>query len=182
MVGPVPPRPSERQAIPKWKLVVTDPSRLYFDYDPQGIRLLAIQSTVTSPPILRRSILHNQCTLARYFYTAASLESITDIVPCLGGLQVDSPIVGLLLRYSDGRRACVGKARLDRLGPRIVVDASEVLFLGFARTARMRRQYVASVEVSKAPPDQGSLAWLGVPWKGRLEWWFTSAECFVFTS
>ena len=128
-IGPAPRRKTrcrvDEQAPPKWERVGVNPSCIYFNYHPKtGIGMLAVESTDPSPPAFRDSFLHDD---GSYFHTTASLENVIGIIPCRRGPQTFSPIDGLLLQYSDGRRACVGRVRLDFQDPRIVAGTSGIL-------------------------------------------------------
>jgi hypothetical protein len=94
-----------------------------------------------------------------------------EITICRREFQDHSPVIGLLIRYSNGNQACVGQFRLDCIGPALQVDGSQKLYLGFARTS-FKGPFLA--EVALFPPScRAPYEWLDVPWEGRLEWWFS---------
>jgi hypothetical protein len=181
LVGPY---PSPKLPKAKWFQVgsLSDTSsRIYFNYARRGIHLIAYGQLIVSthPLSLQRpSCYPKGNTIGEYFFTTASLERVAHITICQRVMEATSPIVGLLLRYSNGDRSCVGEFRLDSANETIEVGTSETLSLGFAKTAH-RYPYVARVQVCP-PIETDSLVWLVLPWKGKLEWWFSSGQCRVY--
>lgn len=178
MVGPCP-APTWPKA--RWYHIASHMSCVYFNHALRGMHLLASrQMAVTHGPAelpMPSSYPKTKLiTIGDYFYTSASLENVTEITPCLGEPDINGSIVGLLLRYSNGRQACVGRFRLDRAGKSLKASASGMLFLGFSRTMQ-NHPYVARVSVSR--PRRAELTWLDLPWEGKLEWWFSCKECKV---
>jgi len=166
--------------VGQWHHLGSKPSEIYFSYTHRSLYALAC-----SPPhISNRTVslpapssYPASVMLGKYLFTVAPLENVTEVTPCLGVGRVDPLIVGLLFRYSDGRRACVGEFRLDRCGTTMEVGTSGGLFLGLTQTM-LNRSCVTRVEIFR-PKDRAPLTWLDLPWKGNLEWWFSHTECQV---
>lgn len=88
----------------------------------------------------------------------------------------------MLVRYGNGDRACVGQYRVDWTGDTRTVVTSEMLRIGVGKT-RGGFPYVAKVGVrGLATADADKLVWMDVPWRGRLEWWFSQRQCRLFYS
>lgn len=117
-----------------------------------------------------------------WYYTNCRLEDVVGITCCIDQAASHKPIIGMLLRYSDDRRACVGQYRLDWALDTFSVDRSCTLSIGLGRTKR-RFQYVAELGLQRPrTTDPGSLSWINVDWHGRLEWWFSQRQCKLIYS
>lgn len=83
----------------------------------------------------------------------------------------------MLLRYRDGRRACVGQFRVDWAARPFPVDDTRALRIGLG-TSPARIPYVAEIsQRGEGGAGVGGLRWMDVPWQGRLEWWFSQTQC-----
>lgn len=180
------------------------PSQIYFeDWDPvysrRGINIFGVDSTTarieryrpssqetpwnpyppnlmpTTPPPYTQS---NE----PWYYTNCRLEDATEITICADPTLAHKPIIGMLIRYSDDSRSCVGSYRLDWARDRIAVDPSQKLRIGLGKTA-IRLPYVAVINVrSPAMGNPDVFSWVEMPWSGRLEWWFSTRQCRFFHS
>lgn len=172
-------RLENRKNAPKWRPLCSlpgSPTRVFSNLSSRGVHWLAVEEPVfrrPSPLLLATSSPYPfSHGTADYFYSSA-----VEVTPCQRELATYSPIIGLLLRYADGQRACVGEFRMDCIGETLEVDASHRLHLGFARAKKIP-PHVSKLELCH-PQDGGSLRWLSVPWTGKLEWWFTYGHCKV---
>jgi hypothetical protein len=87
------------------------------------------------------------------------------------------PIVGTLVQYMDGHRACLGQFSLDWTLETIQVERGRGLHIGSGRSKK-QFAYVADVMVDP-PSDRDELSWIDIPWDGTLEWWFSPRRCIL---
>lgn len=159
------------------------PSRIFFDIAPSGIHKLGFESPPpggeTSLPTLPTplSSYPESTSLDDYFYTSAPLENIVEITLCDGTILGRRSIIGLLFRYSDGTRTCVGQFRTDRPTMRLAVNKSTKMWLSF--DTEDGYPFVDSVGVCRSPKPM-SRTCLYISWVGRLEWWFSYKQCKVY--
>ena len=174
MVGPCVP---SRWREGHWRRIGANPSCIYFNLSVRGIHLFAsYQHAVAGRPAELTTPLYPKRDIkGHYFYNTAWLGGVVAITPCLE-LSVPPSVIGLLLRYVDGRQVCVGRFRLDCCARTIELDSSTGLFLGFAH-GENSLPYLAKVDIY--PPERAGLTWLDLPWEGKLEWWYSSQECIV---
>lgn len=112
-----------------------------------------------------------------WYYTNCRMEDALEITCCTDNTAPHKPIIGMLLRYSNGGRACVGQYRMDWALDTFTVNPSKALRIGFGKTRR-NFLYVARTSLQGlASPDLDSLTWVDIPWHGRLEWWFSQRQC-----
>lgn len=101
-------------------------------------------------------------------YSEADLEDVTHLTPCRD--STGGEITGVLLRYSDGRQACVGSFRLDRVGTPLDVRGASVLHLGHGRSEGRKESFVVWIELAVPEGGGDGLEWRAVPLEGKLEW------------
>ncbi|KJZ72249.1 hypothetical protein HIM_08391 [Hirsutella minnesotensis 3608] len=112
-----------------------------------------------------------------WHYTNCVLENVAEIACCVDGTVAHRPIIGMMVYYDDGHRACIGQYRLDWVLDKSPVDRSMLLRLGLAKT-RKNLPYVATITLGNPiTPVSKSLSWMDVPWHGKLEWWFSQRQC-----
>ncbi|KAJ2988537.1 hypothetical protein NUW58_g3920 [Xylaria curta] len=172
------------------------PSRIYFnDWDPlrddKSIQYMGVDAGATNtetalgddqqywtqyPPLF--APLSPQPYFGELsYYTNCQLEDVIEITCCVNKTAPHQPIIGMLLRYGNGRRACVGQYRLDWTFGTLTVDPSRPLSIALGITQR-RFLYVAEVNLKGiSEPGPGSLSRMDIPWHGRLEWWFSHMRC-----
>lgn len=109
-------------------------------------------------------------------YTNCWMDNVQEITPCIDRSLRYRSVIGMLLRYRDGRRACLGQYRLDWAATSLSVDHSQPLRIGFARSPA-RLPYVAVIGQGKGGDEPEDMRWLEVPWQGRLEWWLSHGQC-----
>ncbi len=127
-----------------------------------------------------------------WHHTHAALKDIVEITPCLlragrnrvqlpkpWPKQGQIPVLGLLLRYVDGRRASVGEFRHDWASEPLIVGTAQRLYLGFLAEHMTQYSRVAEVRLSPPPETDSDCDWMEIPWTGRLVWEFTPNECDV---
>ncbi|SPO01888.1 uncharacterized protein DNG_04561 [Cephalotrichum gorgonifer] len=108
-------------------------------------------------------------------YSHCRMEDVAEITLCVGRISGIKAVIGLLLRYNNGRRSCLGRYRLDWTLAPVRVDPARMLRIGMGQTDD-ELPYVAEVGVGGVSGPE-SLTWVDVPWKGRLVWWFAHSHC-----
>ncbi|XP_044717283.1 uncharacterized protein HRG_08791 [Hirsutella rhossiliensis] len=112
-----------------------------------------------------------------WHYTNCMLENVVEIACCVDGTVSHKPVIGMMVHYGDGHRACIGQYRLDWVLDKSPADPSMSLRIGLAKT-RKNFPYVARITLGNpAAPASDSLSWMDVPWHGKLEWWFSQRQC-----
>lgn len=173
-------------ASPVWRRLLASPklpSRIYFDVSQRGISRLAMDC---SPTPAAKSPLAEICECPypkqvandALFHTVTTLEDVAEITICQMRSESYRPVIGLLILYRNGHRASVGQYRLDHVRETLTVETSPKLCFGFART-KYHHAYIAKVTLFP-PSDRMSYQWLDVPWKGRLEWWFSHEQSQLY--
>ncbi|KAF5613292.1 uncharacterized protein FSUBG_1022 [Fusarium subglutinans] len=183
-----------------WNLVAKTsanaPLRVFFSPSDHGIPLIVaprLLDNQTAAPSLRQTPL---CTMPSFnplrtiHYSSASLENITEVLVCKSKNQKDMGMIleldwenrrfietpyrkvtGLLFRYADGTEASVGCFRFDWAETPLTRGDSTGLFFGTKPEQSSREP--SHVAVVRVAPPEGGFIWLGVPWAGVLEWWFS---------
>ncbi|KID88977.1 hypothetical protein MGU_04320 [Metarhizium guizhouense ARSEF 977] len=133
------------------------PSRIYInDWDPlcddKRIKYLGIESTndedsvpenidqryrETYPPPIRPSssppyTQYNEL----WYYTNCRLDNVVGIACCIDKGVSHKPIIGILIHYGDGRRACVGQYRFDWALDLLAAESSRSLRIGLGKTRK----------------------------------------------
>jgi hypothetical protein len=110
--------------------------------------------------------------LERYF-SSCRLEDVVELIPCRCRRHEYCPVgmvTGMLVRYANGDRACVGSFRFDWAEASCEVGPGGRFWLGCSYEPKM------VVAVSNEAPPLGytydGLSWVEVPCEGKLEWWF----------
>lgn len=171
-----------------WALLATPekaPGQFFLDRCPYSIRTLLFQSPPpprqsrrphfptpsSTPPVTRN--------LEGFFWSSARATGIAEVVPCYGENDCQSQVIGLLISYIDGMKACVGQVRLDHLGPPFTPDPSQNLYLGF-EYSKIGCPYVAEIRLSAVLLNSTFVSWFKVEWSGTIEWWFSYRQCQVW--
>lgn len=111
-----------------------------------------------------------------WYYTSCRMEDVAEITCCVGKVAPETGIIGMLICYANGGRACLGQYRVDWTQDPIRVDPAGALRVGMGKTTK-GFPFVASVGTTRGPESGRSLRWLDIPWRGRLEWWFSQRQC-----
>lgn len=109
-------------------------------------------------------------------YTNCRMEDVQEITPCIDRSLEYRSVIGILLRYGDGRRACLGQYRLDWVETSMSVNHSQPLRIGFARSPA-RLPYVTTIRQDEGTNELEHVRWLEVQWRGKLEWWISQGQC-----
>ncbi|KYK60914.1 hypothetical protein DCS_02054 [Drechmeria coniospora] len=114
-----------------------------------------------------------------WYYTNCRLENATEITCCADETASHKPIIGILVRYRDGSRSCLGQHRTDREQHTSTVHPATPLRIGLGKTKR-KLPFVKKISTQDpSRPEVGSLSWISIPWRGRLEWWFSQRQCKI---
>ncbi|KAF6787611.1 hypothetical protein CSOJ01_15191 [Colletotrichum sojae] len=98
-------------------------SQIFLEESPRGVRNVAFES---ASPKLNLTLVPTPHGLIRVpmstpwkpiFFSGASLAGLSEVVPCKGHVGPLDAIIGLLLRYSDGREASLGQGRIAWMLP-----------------------------------------------------------------
>lgn len=167
-----------------WSLIASPegrPSSFFFDLNPIGTRELVFDAPVAQRP---RPVFcsprqpYPGSNFSRLFlWSSASLASVVSLRQCFRQHRGRCVTIGLEFCYSDGSAATVGEIRLDRMGD-IVAVSSPHLWLGFRSSAGCWPAIYA-VEVAQ-PAACNNLAWVKIPWIGRLVWWYSAEASRVW--
>ena len=111
-----------------------------------------------------------------WFVSACNTGGVVEIMLCKDFSLDNKPIIGMLLRYMDGHRVCVGQFRFDTTLETIPVEQGTTLYIG-SRTTATEFLYVA--HVSTHPTSDAGLTWNGLGWGRDLEWWFSHFQTIV---
>ncbi|OTB04404.1 hypothetical protein M426DRAFT_261938 [Hypoxylon sp. CI-4A] len=159
----------------------------------EGIAILGFESPVSNTPrAIPRSLrpLHypladeDRPSPAPWFYSSCSMLGVAQITLCIDALSDHKPVIGMLLRYVDGRRECVGEMRFDMVTEPIQVGLSEKLHICTSTLSHGQDssdgdastwKYVKAVTTQPPVVEVRGDTWLEVSWKGTLEWWFSGA-------
>jgi hypothetical protein len=161
-----------------------EPAHFFFDSYPSAMSDLMFDSeaprqprVLNAPePVSRHPDLHS---CEDFHWSQASVENVVAVSPCCRITKGAPEFIGLLLHYSDGKRACVGQVRLDCLGPLLAIESSPRLYLGF-KINDENRPYIARVEISAANLDVTVAMWFEVSWNGTIEWWYSYRQCQIW--
>ncbi|KAJ0168376.1 hypothetical protein CTA2_6732 [Colletotrichum tanaceti] len=111
-----------------------------------------------------------------YFYSTAVLDKVNEITPCQRMIHGQTKIIGLLLRYSDGRRASLGQVRFDCLTSPLKVDGIWSILLTLA--ADWRGQFVSALSLDCVGETNSSC--LRASNLDTLDWWFSLQASKVY--
>lgn len=158
----------------------------YFDVNSPGISILGFESPAPPvPPSSRIPRLPRQLSRypltdpgQNYVLTSAGVADVVSVRPCYMPTNGRDSIAGLFLTHGSGRRSCVGRIRLDRLGAPLEVGDAQGMTLRISESEKGRR-FVEAVELSDEAHDQGDRQSVHVRWSGRIEWWVSARESVV---
>jgi len=129
------------------------------------------------------------------YFNKCRLEDVSHITCCVNQDHAHRPIVGMMLHYRGGRRACVGQYRHDWVvqPPLVVADAESMPLIitmyrdcdydEYVQDQNIKGIYImaasvggAHVQSAGAGELKGTHVWktLRIPWFGWLEWWFSN--------
>lgn len=145
-----------------FKDISEDPRQMFYDESPAGIRGFAFDQggtgkllSINSP---RRDCPITLFTEPRFqemdgFHTFASLRGVTEIIPSVRHVEDSTFIIGLLLYYETGHRACLGQCQLTSLGEALLVEPDLKLWIGAEVSEEVDPQEADSQEVDPQEVD-----------------------------
>lgn len=159
-------------------------SQVFLEESSLGVRNIAFDSarpkqtsTLVFPPhgLARTPVSTPQDPI---FFSGASLAGLRDVVPCKGRVGSLHAIIGLLLRYSDGREVSLGQVRLDRMDAPMSVSGRFSLWVGLSTVSF--GQYAMAVDFSRGS-DVGVVKWVEIRDDEWAEWWFSRQNSWVLS-
>lgn len=153
------------------------PATICYDETGQFLAFKTPTPQQQSPPLLPEapSPFPESTSLQDYFYSSAILDDVVEVTLCRPPTK--KKVSGLLFRYADGRKACVGEIRLDYMDVPVPLSKLMALWLEFGWGDR--GVFVRSVCFSR-PLKESASQWFEVPICGLLEWWFSSNQCKIY--
>ena len=123
------------------------------------------------------------------YFSKCRLEETSSITCCVYMEQDQKSIIGMMLHYHNGSRACVGMYHHDwTIDPLVIHDSSKPLSFTLCEDEAhgvdepSERTYITAVSVDgnsrTNPPGSGNIQ---MPWRGWIEWWF-SPRSVVWTN
>ncbi|CAI6334906.1 unnamed protein product [Periconia digitata] len=128
------------------------------------------------------------------YFNKCRLEDVSHIACCVDHRHSHRPIIGIMVYYQDGRRACLGQYRHDWVvQPPLIVKNVETmpLLLTMYRDCSYeileqgcKGIYVMKISIGgaciqSAIADGLNAKYVGktlkIPWSGWLEWWFSNS-------
>ncbi|KAK2036466.1 hypothetical protein LZ31DRAFT_561119 [Colletotrichum somersetense] len=153
-------------------------SHLFFEASRIGVRNIAFDSPEPKKPLDYTITLPKPSNIpgSDYFYSTATLGGVNEITPCQARINGQTKVIGLLLRYSDGYRACLGQIRLDCLSTSLQVGSNWSMWLVFSKDEH--GCFVAGLTLSRPEKDKLPCS-LEVCDLDDLDWWFYLQDCKV---
>jgi hypothetical protein len=165
-------------------LIHRAPSRIYLAEPRSKIEAVAFddwQHTAACDPIFPATISRLPWVDEEsWYHSSCSLSDIVEVIPCHEKEGKRRHIIGMLLRYRDNRRACVGYYRQDWTTQPLQVYGS-FFKIGLAGPGNRRRNgyRVMAIKTDITAFCHDSYTWRQLPWSGILEWWFTRCTSYV---
>lgn len=110
-----------------------------------------------------------------FFFSSASLESVTGLRTC----QEGGAITGMVLRYSNNTEESLGWVRADRLGylQEVCPDGLWILVTFFPK---LPYKYPWVTKITVNIPSVDLHKYLAITWRGQLERWFSRRQCRLY--
>lgn len=116
-----------------------------------------------------------------WYYTNCRMDGATTITFCIDTTSPQRPVMGMLVGYGNDRYACLGQYRMDMILRTINVDQAERLRLGIGKSEQ-NLPYVACICLGRETiPDGDKGTCVCIPWRGKVEWWFSQRQCRIYT-
>jgi hypothetical protein len=159
------------------------PYRIFYEASGDYIRTLAFETKI--PP--KKTITlptpdspYPEAVHGGFAYSWASLEGVVKVTPYQRRMSGRAVVLGLMLEYQNGDKACVGQMRLDCLGEPLTLAEGDALHIGIANSeeAGLPGRYVCMV--AKEKQTNSTFEWVDCGVAGKLEWWFSWHECYIY--
>ncbi|KAJ4004787.1 hypothetical protein NW766_011521 [Fusarium irregulare] len=176
----------DHRVTTKWEHIADlppdEPTTIFLEESWDSIGQLALQSEAPiqgarEPPIENVTVEEgpdNQPDwVAEYswgtHYSSAPLSGLSTITPYWGktrGLKQQDVegVLGLILRYNDGRARVLGQVRLDSLGEPLDVTNCDGISLKYV----WEEAVLENVQLGRVGED----GWMWMPLEGSMTWWF----------
>ncbi|KAF4955359.1 hypothetical protein FGADI_4603 [Fusarium gaditjirri] len=155
----------------KWKCIAEEPMntpmRVYFSPRLGGISLFASSTVEGSDKEPSPAGLAPGSESDPVETSEVSLDAVREVQICREKSQKGDSISGLLFRYKDGSRACVGRFRFDHAKEILSVADSTCLYLG-TRYSDQGTRVLSEFCLSKPEYEDEYLEWKSTMWKGSF--------------
>lgn len=147
------------------------------------------------PPSLTPSTPSRIRLPSTHYFSKCRLKDTSSITCCINQSYNHQPIVGMMLHYRNGRRACIGLYRHDwAVQPPLMVQEPESMPLtitmyhgsGYSGSSSNDKGiYIVAASIGRSCVKNASsidlegnnaCTTLTIPWFGWLEWWFTNVS------
>lgn len=123
----------------------------------------------------------------RLYFSSLNLENVIEVTLCVSkGDFFPEGVCGLLVRYANGDKACVGSFRFDWAAETYQVRRGDGLYLGitekpnhFTYDKEPPLRWVREVRFD-SPVEKDGVSWMAVPWSGKLEFWLSRQQSRVY--
>lgn len=159
------PRSPFRIHLPHWRSMPCFSAIAFEGLYGQDTRAPLMAATIRTPP-----------ADAIWYYSTCRLSHVIQVTLCREHGKEGYRVMGMLLLYSDGTRACVGQYRLDWAMRPLAVCKDSFAVRSVRRRFGNRVYMYRDVDLQV---DPGSISgdtlysWRLIPWSGTMEWWFT---------
>lgn len=94
-----------------------EPSVIHYTASHHGIHMLSFGSDLprNNDLLVMRAPCRPIIPMEKFIYSEACLGSVVAVTPCRGQVRGEQAVIGLLLRYENGDRECVGQFRFDMM-------------------------------------------------------------------
>jgi hypothetical protein len=124
--------------------------RVFFHPSLEGVSLFAAPTVCDSGNNSMSAVLSTWLDAEQKpINSEASLDGVKEVVIC----KDKAKILGLLLRYTDGKQASVGSFRLDRVEAPLSVSGSSCLYIG-SRLSDAGESVVEAISLSNLGHDE----------------------------
>lgn len=165
------PRAPFRIHFPYWRLMPRSSAIAFEDSYRRDTHTPAVAAAIRHPP-----------TNAFWHYSTCQLSHVARISLCRTQGKESRRVMGMLLFYIDGRRACVGQYRLDwAMRPQVVCGSSFKVRSVRKRIGQAYCYRDVDVEVDgSSVGDETLRSWRLIPWSGMMEWCFTGRTSVIY--
>lgn len=94
-----------------------NPTCIRYPASHHGVHMLAFETHMPEPDDLLVGMIPHRYAVPGegFLYSEASLENVRAVTPCRGLVRGRQAVIGILLRYENGDRECLGQFRFDSM-------------------------------------------------------------------